>query len=549
MITATPARWDRVVDVIVVGSGAAGLSAATLAHDGGAQVLLVEKADLIGGTTGVSGGMPWVPMNRHLADVGVVDSREDALTYLRRLTHGREPDGLLLEAYVDTAGDVIEYLEAKTPLRMSAPPTFSDYFADLPGGKPAGRSLEPVPFDARSELGEWAGRLRTSPHLPWLTMEEGGRFLTGVDAPDLELAGRRERDDVRVLGPALVASLFKGLLDRAVEVVTGTAARELVVVDGAVVGLRTERGGIEQRIGARRGVILACGGFEWNKEMVRAFIGHDLEPMSPPFNEGDGHRMAMEAGARLANMTHFWGQPAFLEPGVEYEGRPMFQMGSARSHPGSILVNRHGRRFANEGTAYQEFPKVFGNYDPVALEYPNEAPVWMVFDQNIKDTMVILPTVLPGEEAPAWILRGASVEELASQIGVPADALVATVERWNAGAAAGADADYGRGTVWFENFMAGGPDPARILQPLATPPYYAMQLHNGTLGTCGGPQIDRDGRVRAWAGGVIPGLYAAGNAAANVFGPAYPGGGATIGPALTFGAAAGRHASAQPPRF
>ncbi len=138
--------------------------------------------------------MPWVPLNRHMADVGVVDSREEALTYLRRLTHGREPDPLLLEAYVDTAADVIEYLEAKTPLRMSAPPTFSDYFADLPGGKPAGRSIEPVPFDARTELGDWAARLRTSPHLPWLTMEEGGRFLTGVDAPDLELAGRRERD-------------------------------------------------------------------------------------------------------------------------------------------------------------------------------------------------------------------------------------------------------------------------------------------------------------------------------------------------------------------
>src|SRR5689334_7765705 len=153
MITATPERWDRVVDVIVVGTGAAGLSAATLAHDGGAQVLLVEKADLVGGTTGVSGGMPWVPLNRHMADVGVVDSRDEALTYLRRLTHGREPDPLLLEAYVDTAADVIEYLEAKTPLRMSAPPTFSDYFADLPGGKPAGRSLEPVPFDARTELG------------------------------------------------------------------------------------------------------------------------------------------------------------------------------------------------------------------------------------------------------------------------------------------------------------------------------------------------------------------------------------------------------------
>src|SRR4029079_14647640 len=134
--------------------------------------------------------------------------------------------------------------------------------------------------------------------------------------------------------------------------------------------------------------------------------------------------------------------------------------------------------------------------------------------QHIKDTMVILPTVLPGEEAPDWIERSATVAELAGRIGVPADALVETVDRWNAGTDAGADADYGRGTVWFENFMAGGPDPARLLQPLRTPPFYAMQLHNGTLGTCGGPQIVRDGRARSWAGGVIPGLYAAGNASA-----------------------------------
>jgi succinate dehydrogenase/fumarate reductase flavoprotein subunit len=457
----------------------------------------------------------------------------------------------VLEAYVDSAAEILEYLEAKTPLRMSAPPTFSDYFADQPGGKPSGRSLEPVPFDAK-ELGEWAPRLRTSPHLPWLTMEEGGRFLTGVDAPDVELAARRERADIRVLGPALVASLFKGLLDRGVEVLTGTAGRDLVVVDGAVVGVALGpadgTGGGVQHVGARRGVVLACGGFEWNTAMVQAFIGHHLDPMSPPTNEGDGHRMAMEVGARLANMTQFWGQPALLEPGVEYEGRPMFQMGSARSLPGSILVNKHGQRFANEAVAYQELPKVFATYDPVAIEFPNEAPVWLVFDQRVKDTMVILPTVLPGDPAPEWIVRGDTVRDLAAVIEVDADALEATVARYNEQADRGVDEDFGRGTVWFENFMAGGPSPQRCLVPLRTPPYYAVRLYNGALGTCGGPQIDRDGRVQRWDGGPVPGLYAAGNASANVFGPAYPGGGATIGPALTFGALAGRHAAAQPSR-
>jgi succinate dehydrogenase/fumarate reductase flavoprotein subunit len=551
MITEPPARWDRVTDVVVVGSGAAGLAAAVRAHDGGAEVLVLEKADLIGGTTGVSGGMPWVPLNRHMADLGVEDSRDEALAYLRRVTLGREPDPELLEAYVDTAADALEHLETKTPLRMSAPPGFSDYFADQPGGKPGGRSVEPVPFDARSALGDWAPRLRTSPHLPWLTMEEGGKFLTGVDMPDIALAGRREADDVRVLGAALVAALFAGLLERGVGVETGVAARDLVVGDGgAVVGVRVAGGsgsGPDRLVGARRGVVLACGGFEWNRSMVRAFIGHEVEPMSPPGNEGDGHRMAMEVGARLANMTSFWGQPAILEPGATYDGHPMFQMGTARSNPGSILVNKLGRRFANEGVAYQELPKVFATYDPVAIDFPNEAPVWIVFDQRVKDTMVVLPTVLPGQPAPDWILRAGTVGELAGLIDVDPGTLEDTVARYNELADRGEDEDFGRGTAWFEGFMTGGPRPSRCLAPLRTPPYYAVQLHNGTLGTSGGPLTDRDGRVRRWDGGVIDGLYAAGNAAANVFGPAYPGGGATIGPALVFGSLAGRHAAGRQP--
>jgi succinate dehydrogenase/fumarate reductase flavoprotein subunit len=543
MITSAPDHWDRVVDVVVLGSGAAGLAAATLARDGGAEVLLLEKSDLIGGTTAVSGGMPWIPMNRHMADVGVADSREDALAYIRRLTLGREPDAELVEVYVDTAPEMLDYLESKTPLRMTAPTTFSDYYANLPGGKPAGRSIEPAPFDARTELGDWAPRLRTTPHMPSLTMEEGLRFLTGLEPPDTERATSRDRDDVRVLGPSLVASLFKGLLDRGVEVATRAAGRELVVLDGEVVGVRVGLGSETQLIGARQGVVLACGGFEWNEEMVKAFIGQVLEPMSPPYNEGDGHVMAMEAGAELANMTSFWGQPALVEPGFEYEGRPLPQMGSARSTPGVLVVNQRGRRFTNEGVTYQDFPKVLGTYDPVAIEYPNQGPVWLVFDHGVKESTVILPSVLPGQPAPEWITRAPTVNELAGRIGVDPDGLEATVAEWNDQVAGGSDPDFHRGTVWFESFSTGGPSPSRCLAPVASPPFYAVRLHNGTLGTNGGPRIDRHGRVRSYRGGVIPGLYAAGNASACVFGPAYPGGGATIGPALTFGYLAGKHAA------
>ena len=546
MLTAPPQRWDREFDLVVLGSGAAGLTAAILAHDGGARVLVLEKARLIGGTTGVSGGMPWIPLNRHMAELGVSDSREEALSYIRRLTLGREPDPVLLEVYVDAAPEMLEYLEAKTPLRMSAPTTFNDYYADLPGGKPAGRSLEPQPFDAHTELGEWASRLRTSPHLPWLTMEEGARFLRGDAPPDVELAARREAADVRVLGPALVAALVKALLDRGVELATSTPATGLVAVDGGVAGVRAEHDGRVQWIEARRGVVIATGGFEWNEDMVRGFIGQHLDPLSPPTNEGDGLRMAMEAGAALANMSSFWGQPAILEPGVEYEGRPMFQMGSARSIPGVIAVNKHGRRFVNEGSTYQDFPKSAAVYDPVSIEYPNEAPQWLVFDQRVKDTSVILPSVLPGQPAPDWITAAPTLRGLAEAIGVEPGALDATVERWNRQVAAGTDDEHGRGSLRFETHMTGvGPTAERCMAPVEQPPFYAVRLYNGTLGTSGGVRVDRHARVLRYDGSPIPGLYAAGNAAASVFGPAYPGGGATIGPALTFGYLAGRHAASR----
>jgi 3-oxosteroid 1-dehydrogenase len=549
VVTSRPAEWDLVVDVVVMGSGAAGLTAATLAHDGGADVLLVEKAPLIGGTTGVSGGMPWIPQNAHVADVGVTDSRDEALAYIRRLALGTEPDPALVETFVDTAPEMLDYLEAKTPLRMTAPPGFSDYYADQVGGKPAGRSLEPAPFDARTELGDWAARTRTSPHLPWLTMEEGGKFLTGRDLPDADLASSRQASDIRVLGAAMVAALFKGLLDRNVAVRTDSAVQDLVIDDGQVVGVRVSHDGRDELIGARKGVVLASGGFEWNADMVAGFIGQAIRPLSPPYNEGDGHRMAMQAGASLANMSSFWGQPAVLEPGFELDGREVPQMATVRSMPGVVIVNRYGDRFVNEGATYQDLPKTMRTYDPVAVDYPNQAPSWVVFDSRVKNSAAILPTVLPGQPTPGWIHTAETIGELADQIGVDAARLEATIERWNTHVAAGEDPDFHRGTFWWEAFMTGGPTPAACMRPVAKPPFFATELINGTIGTSGGVRIDVSARVLDYAGAPIPGLYAAGNASACVYGAAYPGGGGTIGPALTFGYIAGRSAATEPARF
>jgi 3-oxosteroid 1-dehydrogenase len=558
----TDQRWGRVADVVVLGSGAAGMVAATMASDGGADVVLLEGARMLGGTSGVSGGMPWIPLNRHLAELDVVDSREDALAYIRRLTNGREPDPRLVERYVDVAHEMLDYLEEHTPLRFSAPGTFSDYYADLPGGKPRGRSIEPLPFDARNELGDRAKLLRTSPVMPPMTMEEGGLAAAFGELPDEALIAKRVEEDVRTMGGALVAALFKGLLDRGVEVLAESPARELVVDrDGAVIGVRAEPAGSGPvgsgpagsgpdrpfLVGARRGVVLATGGFEWNNDLVRAFLGVDVQPLSPPGNRGDGLVMAMEAGAALANMGSAWWYPAMHDPGLSYEGEPLFLLGSGRNFAGSIVVNRHGRRFVNEGATYQDMPKTFQVFDPVGHDYPNQAPVWMIFDQALKDRAVV-GTLLPGMPAPEWVDQAPSIRQLADRIGVDPDKLQDTVARFNQHAADHKDPDFHRGTLWFEGFMTGGPNPAACLRPVDRPPFYALPIYHGVLGTNGGALVDEDARVRRLRGGVIPGLYAAGNAAACVFGPAYPGGGATLGPAMTFGYLAGRHAASQPDR-
>ena len=541
MISEVPARWDEQVDVIVMGSGGAALVAATLAHDGGAQVLVVEKSEMIGGTTAVSGGVMWLPNNHHMPTAGIDDSRDDALAYLRRLTLGREHDPHLLEVFVDNAPQMLRYLEQHTPLRMTPVKNFPDYYFpyDIPGKKHGGRSVEPLPFAVGTELPEWRDRLVTRGTL----MSLGAVTTLAEDfaAPDAALQAelaRREAEDIRTKGAALIAMLFKGLLQRGVSVRLESAGRELVVVDGEVLGMRVEHAGASRLIGARRGVILACGGFEWNPAMVASFIGYDVKPLSPPNNVGDGLVMAIEAGAELANMTSYWGQPAMFDPEISRDGALVPQFEWARGEPGSLIVNRHGVRFASEALPYNDFPKTFGRYDPTNVEYPNEGPAWMIFDQGVRDSARVL-SMHPGQPTPAWVPQAPSIRALAEHIGVPADALEATVNRFNEHAGRGEDPDFIRTT---RGLM--GPGRVRPLEG----PYYAVQIYPGALGTNGGPRLNEHAQVRSYRGGVVAGLYAAGNTAASVYAWAYPGGGATIGQGATFGFLAGRHAAAQPAR-
>ncbi len=531
-----PAQWDREVDVVVMGTGGAALVSAILAHDQGAEVLILEKTHQIGGTTAFSGGVPWIPLNRYMKEAGIEDSREEALNYIRRLTGGKEPDPEWLDVFVDNAYKMIDYLHENTPLRFQVPNNFGEYYANLLGGKiKGGRSLDPAPFDL-NQIGEWGTKLRNNPIFPPLTLEEGG----AIGGIDFQKIAERMENNIVTMGRSLIGSLFKGALDRGIETLIETPGKELVLNEnGDVIGIIAEQHGEKINIGTRKGVVLASGGFEWNQELVKAFLkGHITHPLSPPGNEGDGLIMAMEAGAALANMSEAWWYPAMQDPTFEYEDHVMNQLGGGRMGPYSIIVNRHGKRFVNEGTAYMDMPKAFYVYDPVTQEWPNEPPVWMIFDQKLKDSQMII-TMMPGEPAPDWVNQADNLKDLAAKIGVDPDGLEATVKRWNENAANGVDPDFHRGTVHFENFTRGGGSPEANIGPIDSAPYYAVPVYFGALGTNGGPRINTNGQVMNLRGKPISGLYAAGNAAMGIMGQTYTSAGGTLGPAMTVGYLAG----------
>lgn len=546
MIVSNSQKWDRVVDVVVLGTGAAAMSSAILAADQGAEVLVLEKAHEIGGTTAFSGGVPWIPMNHYAKELGIEDSREEALSYLRSLTQDREPDPHLVEVYVDTAHEMIKYLHDHTPLRFAVPRGYADYFANQPGGKLEGRSLDPEPFPL-NELGEeWQDKIRRHPIFPPLTLAEGG----AVDASqvDYNIIAERMMNNIVTMGRSLSASMFKGMLDRGITTLLETAGKELVMNDkGEVIGVRAEHNGESVYYGARKGVMIATGGFEWNKELVKTFLkGKMTHPMSPQTNTGDGLIMAMEAGAALGNMTEAWWSPTLVDPTIEYEDLIFNQIASGRMSKNSIIVNGRGERFVNEGTAYNDMPRAMFNYDPVNLTYPNET-AYMIFDNQLKEREMVL-TMFPGENIPDWVNHADSIRELAEQIGIDPDALEANINHFNENANKGVDPDFHRGTAYFEGFLRGGGSPERNIGPIEQGPFFALPVYCGTLGTNGGPRINEHGQVINLRGELISGLYSAGNAAMGVMGQTYAAAGGTIGPALTFGYLAGKALGSAPTR-
>ncbi|MEV5666694.1 FAD-dependent oxidoreductase [Streptomyces flaveolus] len=530
MITTPLSHLRDHYDVVVAGSGAAGLVTAARAAEAGLSVLVLEKAERLGGTSAVGGGVMWAPCNHLMAKAGYPDSREAAARYLRSATEGRMTD-TEIDWYITTSGAAVRWLDERTDVRLT-PLARPDYHPEWDGAA-TGRGLDNDPFDPAPHQG-LAEVLRPPTYFPLISMNERDALEGAPVDPDL-LAARR-RSGIRTMGGALVGRL----------VVTALRNGATLTAPARVTGL--ERGDGRWTVTVQDGqarvtagrVVLASGGFEWNPQLRDAYLPFPVTPISAPTNEGDGLLLGLTAGAAVADMTAVWGVPVITAPTQRYDGLPSGRMGNVElTLPGSVTVNAQGRRFVNEATNYHDLNRAFGNTDPRTGRRAN-APAWLVFDRSYLDKYAIAGSS-PGTPEE-WMVGADTLTGLAHACGIDPGGLRQTLQRFNADARSGIDTEFGRGSSEQDRHLgdpANTPNPC--LAPLEQAPFYAVPVHAGVLGTAGGLRTDLDGQVLDDRGEPVDGLYAAGNCAATVFHDAYPGGGATLGSAITRGFAAGEH--------
>ncbi|MFE7405743.1 FAD-binding protein [Isoptericola sp. NPDC057559] len=536
-------QFDHSYDVVVVGSGAAGFATALGAVDEGLSVLIVEGTDKWGGSSAMSGGGLWLPVNPLMGRDGAGDSREEALTYLEETVGeaGRSTSRERKEAFVDGVADLVTTAE-RHGMRFARGKDYPDYYPELPGGK-IGRSIEVVPLDSRP-LGHWWGTLRSAVPLPaktddvWLlgrAWSTPSGFVRGARFVFRALGGVVTGKRLVGIGNALMTSFGRALLvERDVPLWLSSPLEDLVVDDGRVVGVRVRRDGRVVTIGASRGVMLAAGGFESNPDWRQKYHGIDGSPSGNPGNVGQVIEIAREAGAALELMDDaWWGASVEAPPG----GTPAFIVGE-RSMPYSIMVDAKGERFANESESYVDL----GHH---MLAHDKDGPYWLVLDVRAQrrylQTFAMDPRAVRAMKEAGIAHKAGTLAELAGRIGVDPATFERTVRRFNGFARTGVDGDFGRGNSAYDRYYSDPlvhPNPN--LGPLEKGPFVAYRVVIGDLGTKGGVVTDADGRALREDGTVIDGLYAAGNTSASVMGRTYPGPGSTIGPATVFGLRAAR---------
>ena len=537
------------VDVVVVGAGGAGMTAALAAARQGLDTLLIEKSAYFGGSTARSGGGVWIPGNYAVKAAGQVDPGDEAASklYLDSIVGDVVPK-VRRDTYLDRGPEMMDFVKANTPVRFTWVPQYSDYLPEAPGGRASGRTVEPIPLDAKF-LGDELDRL----HPPY-GKAPANLIITQADFRKISLGMRTIKGPLTILkatlmrlwtlllgkkmyamGNAIAIGLRKGLVDAGVPVAYETELTDLVIENGRVVGVKVLRNGATSEIRATRGVILGSGGFEKNLEMREKY---QPQPTSvdwttgAPTNQGGGILAGITAGADIDLMDDAWWGPTIPLP-----NGPWFCL-SERNLPGSIIVNAAGQRYMNEALPYVEATHEIYKGEATGVTH---VPSWMIIDQRYRNRY-LFAGLGPRQPFPGrWLKEGvikkaSSIEDLATQIEVPVEALTATVERFNGFATTGVDEDFHRGESAYDKYYSDPtvkPNPS--LGAIDQGPFYAVKIVPGDLGTKGGLVTDERARVLRADGSVIDGLYAAGNCSAAVMGNTYAGPGATIGPAMTFG--------------
>lgn len=567
---ANQSKWDQQFDVVVVGSGAGGMTAALCSQAQGLSAVVVEKSDTYGGTTAVSGGGIWIPCNDDIARLGGSDSYEEALTYMKHLTAGEVPQARI-ETYLKSAPEMVRYLKNTFGINFRSVKLYPDYYPDQPGGKEGFRSMEPVEFNAEL-LGDEFSRQRP----PFAGTQVMGRLsMNQVEAHTLFTKGKgwitlilgmmlrywfdiswrfkTKRDRRLTLGQALVATLRHAMLKKNIPLLLNTALESLIEENGRVVGIVVTQNGKTLRFGARKGVVLASGGFESNQQMREQYLPKPTQARwtgAPPINHGDGIRAGIALGAKLGFMNLTWGSPTVAVPGASSQTTLFVE----RCMPHCVIVNKKGQRFVNEAAAYP---------DVITAMYQDDAkgngavPAWMVFDATFRHKYpagIFMPgqmqpdSALPKDWLDKVYYRADTLDALAAKIGVDAKGLAETVSKFNQYSANGVDPEFGKGNTAIDRYYSDPHHkPNSCLGPVEKAPFYALRLDAGEIGTKGGLLTDEHARVLRENGGVIAGLYATGNCSAAVMGKTYAGAGSTLGPAMTFGFVAAKTIAAEQP--
>ncbi len=559
---------SRECDLLVIGSGAAGLSAAISAAHQGLRVIVIEKEPLLGGATARSGGGLWIPGNHLARDVGIVDKREAALTYIKHLA-GTRFDEARVNAFLDRGPEMVEFMERNTSAHFEFYPGYPDYYPDEPGGAATGRSIFAKPFDG-AKLGVHLRRLR-----PTLATSTFLGIQVGVDDLGYYMtAGRSLKSALRVTrrvlrfgidwirarrtlrltgGNALVGALLVSAFERGVEVLTNVPAIGLIESKKRIVGASIRADNGINRIEAKRGVVLATGGFPHDSALRAQLFpagatNATVWGVMPFGNSGDGIRLGRAVGGQFnTNVV----SSVALTPVMrlnDAEGQlatyPVFLN---RGAPGVLSVTSAGQRFVNEARSYHEY-----GISLIAASRGEQDPsAWIIADRRAIRRFGLgcafpFPMRLRPHLRSGVLLTGRTIGALARQIGIDARTLERTVDRFNSGAVTGIDTEFRRGTNAFDlASVEPGHTPNPCLGPLERPPFYAIKVYPGCVGTFAGLATDENAQVLSTDGHAITGLYAVGNDMTSISGGDYIGGGCTLGPGMTFGYIAGLHAARQ----